>query len=57
MGISFWCGKSEAFCVGPFVLHRQQPKEDEQNIDFAPTPGKISADAHDRDYGFATRCV
>jgi len=56
LGISFWCRRSEAFCVDPFVLHRQQPKEDKQNIDFAP-PGQISADAHDRDYGFATRCV
>jgi len=27
---------SEAFCVGPFVLQRQQPKEDKQTIDFAP---------------------
>ena len=28
----------------PFLLHRQQPEKDKQNVDFAP-PGKISADA------------
>jgi len=32
-----WCEKSEAFCVRPFALHRQQPEEDELKIDFAPT--------------------
>jgi len=30
-----WCRKGEAFCVRPFVLHRQQPEKGEQNVDFA----------------------
>jgi len=34
MGISLWCRKSEEFCVRPYALHRQQPK-DMQNFDFA----------------------
>ena len=26
----------KAFCERPFVLHRQQPEKDKQNVDFAP---------------------
>jgi len=38
----------DIFCVRPFALHllRQQTEKDMQNVDFAPPPGKISADAH-----------
>jgi len=31
-----WYRKSEAFCVRPFTLHRQQPEEGKQKVDFAP---------------------
>jgi len=27
-------------------LHRQQTEKDKQNVDFTPSPGKISANAH-----------
>jgi len=36
LGISLWGRKSEEFCVRPYALHRQQPKEDKQNFDFPP---------------------
>jgi len=37
--------KGKEFCERPFVLERQQPKNDKQNVDVPPA-GKISADGH-----------
>jgi len=37
--------KGKAFSEHPFALHRQQFENHQQNIDVAPHPGKISADA------------
>ena len=36
------------FYERPFALLRQQPEKHKQNVDVAPPPGKISADAYGR---------
>ena len=37
---------SKALCERPFALHRQQPENYKQNVDIAPIPEKIYADAN-----------
>jgi len=43
---SLWYRKGKILCERAFALHRQQHGKDKQNVEFAPPPGKISADAH-----------